>query len=588
MATIQLVHEKALRYPDATSLPPVPLSALEMLRGETFVTFRQLPRRADRRISSVTGCTRFPDFSGDLVLYGVEADSPLSPLLIWDAVHRLPVGRTVTFTERHPGQSYLERAYYAGFIELEHRTDTSVRFRKVRPLRAEACAGLDRWTFGIPTGPDDPAFLNACVARILELPVRCKEILLCGRPHPDFKYLEHVRVVGEDIQGSPVRISEKKNCLADEAAHPNICILHDRVFLPRDFCRALDRFGDGFPFVTLQSIYYDDRYNISPRRYSDVNMVSAPVGGVVAPARDLAFSHFSPSVFADLERGGFVYANPRRYSDLRSYATGSLCLAKRDVWRFCPQNPSLRWAEFEDVEHGLRAAQVGVPTRVNPYALTQSMTGRAILSYAGRVTVETLDGRTRSYGQPLSQHPFRRKPLLKVSTLEAQRRLALFVSKYVSTVGVECTFISSAASSVRSWLSAVALCLNLSRFRYSALDIARYVEDYEKLLVLDQVSWVRKEYLIEVLLRRRQLAMAHFHEFSPEFASMWALRPKGRWFFNSVDEYFPVRLALVLPGTLASALMLVLRNGQYLYLRGGYLAYVRAILASTPYLKYRR
>lgn len=117
-------------------------------------------------------------------------------------------------------------------------------------------AGSTR-TLAIPTGPEDATLLNACVARILELDVPRKEIpRRLDLAEYLFKYWDQVRIVGEGI-APPVQICKKKNRLCTgSASYANLCIIHDRVFLPSNFREMVHRFGNAFPLTALQSIYF--------------------------------------------------------------------------------------------------------------------------------------------------------------------------------------------------------------------------------------------------------------------------------------------------------------------------------------------
>ncbi len=62
-----------------------------------------------------------------------------------------------------------------------------------------------------------------------------------------------------------------------------------------------------------------------------------------------------------------------------------------------------------------------------------------------------------------------------------------------------------------------------------------------------------------------------------------AARPKKGTFATSLSDYLPSRSPLVVAGSLFSGLCLFLRRKRVLYLKGGPLAYARAILNTTPY-----
>ena len=63
-----------------------------------------------------------------------------------------------------------------------------------------------------------------------------------------------------------------------------------------------------------------------------------------------------------------------------AYLMGSLYIFKKSLWGFVPQNEKLFWAEFEDLEQGFYAYNSGIPSRINPYAYTQTLFARVLLT----------------------------------------------------------------------------------------------------------------------------------------------------------------------------------------------------------------
>ncbi|NLA18961.1 hypothetical protein GPU89_20440 [Burkholderia cepacia] len=125
----------------------------------------------------------------------------------------------------------------------------------------------------------------------------------------------------------------------------------------------------------MQSLYFDDKLNMVPRRYSDIGISHRVRGqserGVMRNEGVERASEFAPAVLALTERSSFFSHNALRY-DQTSYPTGSMYICKKSVWLSCPQNENLHWIEFEDLEHAYRASDMGIPSRVNPYGVTQS------------------------------------------------------------------------------------------------------------------------------------------------------------------------------------------------------------------------
>ena len=592
MALVQLRHRKKLGYAGHSrrSLPLLPADVQALAGATTLVTFRPLARgRPDRVLRNVHACQRLDDLAaGDLLFYGVETDSPLAPLLMWDAAHRLAVGNSITIMGEALRPCYLQRSYFAQDLVLEQEDSNRQVFRKRRLLAAQRDGGLDRWSFCIPVGPEDATLLNVVVKRILELDVPAKEILLCGRPASNFQYLDHVRIVGEDITAPPVLICTKKNRLAQEAQYENLCILHDRVFLPADFMKAVRRFGDHYPLVALQSVYFDDLYNAVPRRYSDFNLaprvMAQATRGLKRDNDPASMSAFSLATLAITEEQGFYYANPLRHS-ASVYATGSLYLAKRSVWLQCPQDETLYWTEFEDIDQGMRAQAMGIPSRVNPYALTQSLISRPLLSISGAVNFETQAGASKQYRAWLEALPIRRKPLLKVGCDMGQRQLARFAGRHTAP-GLEAAAPASVSVSTKMRLKALLHATHRMYIPIQRKAIDALLTDCENQLVFDQSPYAWREWMMSQFLEHGSQAVLAMVRDNVQLLNHCSQRCEGEVFAADLRQYLPRRGPAIWLGSLFSALVLSWRNRGLFYLPGNLVTRMRSILRSTPYLDY--
>ncbi|WP_227509406.1 hypothetical protein [Klebsiella aerogenes] len=224
---------------------------------------------------------------------------------------------------------------------------------------------------------------------------------------------------------SPLHITRKKNLLARTTRYPNLCILHDRVLLPRNFHTAVQHFGDDFPLTGFQSFWFAGAGQTLPLRYSDFGMtpsLPAPEWSAARPSREEITCLAGQPLYAQ---------HPARSDFGRDYLTGSLYLCKRSVWAHIPQNEALFWQDYEDLEQAFSAAQAGIPSRVNPYTLTQSLSYRSVMHYMG-----TLYGITRS-GWPVSERPWGtfllpHRPHLPVRETEGYHRLRQFASRYTT------------------------------------------------------------------------------------------------------------------------------------------------------------
>jgi hypothetical protein len=592
---ILLEHHRKLGYSSGKRLPRISPSDARLLSSHSVIlTFRRkdidLLRATHKivKVRKVTAMTRFSEIDAirgvqNITLHGIEADSPLSSIIVWEIAHMIPVGGVIRFTGNINSHHQLDKEYFRGAFNRHDTMGAQItEYIKLKELPAER-SNLDAWTFGIPVGPDDATLLNACVKRILELDVPHKEILLCGRPGSNFLYWDRVRIVGEDITAPPVQIAKKKNRLAQEATHPNLCILHDRVFLPHNFMEAVRKFGNAYPFTTFQSIWFDDKWNLIPRRYSDFNtMQKGTALTIKGLARDSAArtSLCAPSTLPLVEQYGFFYANPHRSSPF-DYATGSLYLCKKDVWLLCPQDESLAWTEFEDVEHGMRAASLGIPSRINPYAITQSMISRPILTWFGYVIVEKMNGTIKPRRALTSILPAPRKPLIKKTLDQAMRDLVLFAGKYAP--GIRPDALVAGLGSNRIRIATLAYIMSNVCLPMRKNVIVQFLKDYEKLIIGDQVAYQWHEDMRDKILQNGSAALNNIYRDSSELLNQMVLRPGTSVFAESLLDFLPKRGLMNKLGSLISAFLLTFEQNRTFVLSAGIIKRYRMITGSTPY-----
>lgn len=582
MNIIQLHHDASLSYPaerHLLSLLPVDLSPISI--DHPVITFRRVAGITPRIIhKQVNACSRFLNFpQSDLVFAFIESDSPLAPLILWDAAHQLPLNARITLIENHLSSSYLERDYFKKSFTIEERSKEHIVLRKIAPLSAELDAGLTRWSFCIPTGPGDATGLNVVVKRILELEIPEKEILLCGRPGDNFHYWDQVRIVGEDIPAPPIWITKKKNVLVQEARFENVCLLHDRVFLPRNFMKVMHQFGDYYSFAAFQSLWFDDRLNFSSLRYSDYGCAANDhvlMGASVDKNGEV--SSFTPSLYAEVEKQNFKNANPLRYQQ-GSYLTGSLYIVKRQVWLSAPQNEKLFWSEFEDIEQAYRCQAMGIPHRIIPGAFTQSLFARPLLYFAGYSSYFSANGSTHSSRKLIPLPTCLQKPLIKLSEKDAEKRLIKFVQKYapdqMSKVANENHFFAKFFLVIRS-----------VRLPFQKTVLKEFINDIERDVLCDQMGLGTKQWLLEQFAEKKTDAKLNLTTHYTDLANQFAQRPHGRRFYKKISDYFPKRSCLIKLGSFFSAIRLSLANRDYAYHPDGLKGYYQAILDSTPFIDY--
>lgn len=594
MGFTQLVHDKSLGLPTSKKMIEIPIEVMKYAEESSLVSFRDIIANIPiLKIKNINACTRFINtFKGNIVFYSLEGDSPLAPLILWDVAHTLEIGNTITMLGDFCEKYYYEKEYYKESLEIVERAKGKVVFKKNKELIAEKNKGLEDWTFGIPVGPEDATHLNAVVKRILELEIPKKEIILCGKPNQNFKYWDKVKIVGEDIPAPPVLIGKKKNRIVSSAQYNNICILHDRVFLPKDFYEAMLKYGDYYSYTTMQSLYFDDYYNMTPRRYSDYDCIlkGKPVGGVVGvyikgEKDNVLESSFKNILFADMEtHNSYVRANILNYSSY-NYPTGSLYIVKKSIWETCPQNEMLKWEEFEDVESGLRANSKGIVTRVNPYSFTQSISSRPIVFgfEGGKITYQNMDLKLNIWNPITDRLKLKRKPFIKMDENLAIEKLLTFQNKYCYN-SINSIVMPQKLDSITRYKIILRLVFE-AEFELTSKSIEEFIRDCNKFLFLDTIPYSMKRHLYYEFINNQTKAKNDILA-SSIILNQIALRKKDSIFYKTMKEYFIKDSLKLRLGTFLSAIYLRYKNKKITYNPNGIKGYYRAIINSTPFNYY--
>lgn len=438
----------------------------------------------------IDGTSRFVDkHDSNIAIINSQSFSPFSANIVWDLAHQLDIGNRMYLYEIGGPNTILDNEYYNNAFKLIEEKDNYRVYEKVNSLMIEKNRGLSSWTFGIPVGPEEPTVLNYCVARILALNIDNFEIILCGMPHKDFKYFDKVKIVGTDIPAPPVHITRKKNEIARASSKDNLCILHDRVLLPTNFVDAMEKFGDMFPFIGFQSIYFADSCNLIPRRYSDFGVLNRSL----RHGDDLSYIDKENIPYQMMEVG-CAYQHCQRTDFGLQYLTGSLYICKRELWLNYPQNEDYYWEEYEDIEFALRTSSKGIPSIINPYSFTQSINSRTIIHHYGYTTVRMANGRTklsRSFSEIIPYLP--RKPLFRVSESTARKRMVMFAHKYGSNPSIIPKINTITLSGENRFRLIFELVMGATILDWK---IDEFIKDYCSLLLNEEMHYLLKERLV--------------------------------------------------------------------------------------------
>lgn len=522
MNIIELRSEKKLCYKQTKIEEELDLSFVNNTQKVTLLTTSELASYDKKEVRYINATSRvFVEDDGDVILYNIKSTSPFFAQIFWDVAHSLVVGSKLYIVEDVIEDCIFEKDYYAQALELLHDNGQLKIYQKKEALLCESGKGLDSWTFGIPVGPEEPTFLNYTVGRLLELGIEDMEIILCGQPHKDFKYFTHVKIVGQDIPAPPVHITKKKNVIAENATKNNLCIFHDRVLLPKNFLSAMKKYGDTFPLTGLQCVYFADKYNLIPRKYSDYGTTSANLD------KYIAIDDFSKKDLRSLTWDFQFYCqNPRRAKFGNDYPTGSLYICKTALWNKYPQNEKLFWEEYEDIEFGIRLAKKGVPCKINPFTFTQSMNSRSIIQFYGYTSGITLEGKVKQSRAITELLPFiKKKPFFRMTEKEAKNKMYNFAVKYSASEDV---LRSILMAKLTGYSRLKLISKIIGSITFEVWNAAEFVDDFVANIILESMPiemkkelvkylssaanpWEKKNALINLPFLHNQLSQSLFH-----------------------------------------------------------------------------
>lgn len=355
-------------------------------------------------------------------------DSRFALVLFWEILHALRVGGVWIDLDRASsllGTSVCAQDIFArpAFTEAlvpllresagEHSLSV---WRKTAPALAETGTG-NLWTFGVLTSADSP-----CAARMIEQLLALAvtgEVLVAG-PLPSGTPADP-RVRQFDLEQPNARgwITRKKNLVIAQASFDNLGLLHDRYMLPSDLGSALGALGCPGVF-TFPQIYFPTYDRVSFSRHLDYQ-AKLPHGDL---DKRLRLGAYRPLGFPTPGPSPSAYP---AYNDFHEYAfcAGGALFSRTRVFRAILLDERLHHNEYEDVEYGIRCHRMGVPHRVNPLAVLESVYGQHFNVWQISGVVLAADGssqecRTRRSAVELAERVLARKQFKPLSRTDVE------------------------------------------------------------------------------------------------------------------------------------------------------------------------
>ena len=130
---------------------------------------------------------------------------------------------------------------------------------------------IDKWTFGIPSGGKNDDLVNNLISSIIKQKIPNYEIIICGiynkkLTNKNIIILDDINL-NDDIR---IPICHKKNKIIKSAKYENICILHDRFSLSKNWYKNIVNFGNYFDFLCMPTFdKYGNRFYVDWMKFND-------------------------------------------------------------------------------------------------------------------------------------------------------------------------------------------------------------------------------------------------------------------------------------------------------------------------------
>ncbi|HSX39802.1 MAG TPA: hypothetical protein VLI92_04420 [Candidatus Saccharimonadales bacterium] len=221
---------------------------------------------------------------------------------------------------------------------------------------------MDKWTFGIITNGKRDEWMNTLIESIRSQKIPNYEILVCGqyyvRDENDIHYIPFEQRYYE------AWITKKKNLIVKQAKYENICMLHDRLFLDKDWYKGMQSWGNCFEHLGCKQLFEDKRVG---------DWVVLDSGrGTFYPIYNVGYNFVSLLDYKD--------------HDNKVFLGGQLHIFKKSIVEKILWNETYLWVDRkpEDLDLALRLRDSGFLTRFNPEAIARTH----ILKFGNMIEIE--------------------------------------------------------------------------------------------------------------------------------------------------------------------------------------------------------
>jgi hypothetical protein len=206
---------------------------------------------------------------------------------------------------------------------------------------------IDTWTFGIITNGKRLDWIEEIINSIKVQRIKNYEIIICGtykkRPEKNIIYIPFNQ---RDDKGW---ITKKKNLIIQNSKYENICIVHDRMVLQKDWYSGMKKWGNFFESLGCRQIFADERVN---DWIAQTNFIYHGQTEYFSSAVHIEYEDWYPTV----------------------WFTGQFYIFKKSVIKKVLLDETVYYGIDEDYRLSKQLYQAGFIHRLNPYSSVKTMT----------------------------------------------------------------------------------------------------------------------------------------------------------------------------------------------------------------------
>ena len=312
------------------------------------------------------------------------------------------------------------------FEMISHNSVNNQRLRFICKKNIDTKVNGDsikQWTFGIITNGKRDVWIAQIIDSIRKQKVPNYEIIICGtysgKKGKDIVYIpfnEH------DDKGW---ITKKKNLIVKDAKYENICMLHDRMVLSKDWYKGMKKWGNCFENLGCRQLFDGDRVNDWIASHYIINN---KVGEKFSFESHVDYRDWYPDIWFLGQLNIFKKS----------------ILIKNNLW----WNESLYYGEREDYDFSSKLHKMGFIHRFNKFSVIKTLTNKYVNPTVIRYNPRLLE------------------PLMELNNINALfKTITYYILKMLDLLGINISI--SILENIRGKIYTFILMLNPNRYSHN-------------------------------------------------------------------------------------------------------------------------